>query len=141
MDELLELYQETVLEHSKSPRRSNRLPIVSSAISAKNPLCGDLVTLEVLIEDGVVKDIGCVTNGCAISTAAGSIMAEEIVGTNVKEAIELCDSFIAAVKDKEELLHDSDQLHLLCKVADYPMRIKCAILPWDALKKALQDKQ
>lgn len=137
MEDILELYQEIILDHSKEPRKTEKLKIVTNSVSAKNPLCGDNVSLEVFIKDGKIEGISCNTSGCAISTAAGSIMAQEVSGMTVADAIKLCDKFISVVKDKEGMIEDPEELKLLCKVSDYPMRIKCALLPWSALKDVL----
>jgi nitrogen fixation NifU-like protein len=136
---LEELYQDVILEHSQSPRRAESLKIVTDSTIAKNPLCGDMVKLEVHIEDGIVKDLCCETNGCAISTAAGSIMASEIVGKSREEAIALTENFILSLKDNKELCETSEDLCILSQVGQYPTRIKCAVLPWNALREMLTD--
>ncbi len=135
-----DLYQDVILDHSQSPRRNGRLKIVTDSSVAKNPLCGDMVKLEVHIEDGIVKDLCCETNGCAISTAAGSIMASEIVGKSREEAIALTEGFILSLKDKKELGESSEDLCILSQVAQYPTRVKCAVLPWNALREMLEAK-
>lgn len=131
------LYQDVILEHSQSPRRAESLKIVTDSSIAKNPLCGDMVNLEVHLEDGLVKDIACITNGCAISTAAGSIMAIELIGKPRLEAIEIVDKFIDALKENKDLESSSEELCILSKVQNYPTRIKCAVLPWNALREIL----
>jgi len=131
------LYQDVILEHSQSPRRAESLKIVTDSSIAKNPLCGDMVNLEVHIEDEIVKNIACITNGCAISTAAGSIMAMELVGKTRLAAIEIVDEFIEALKENKDLESSSEELCILSKVQNYPTRIKCAVLPWNALRDIL----
>jgi len=139
MSSLNGLYQDVILEHSQSPRRSESLKVVTSSSIAKNPLCGDMVTLEVFVEGGVVKDLSCKTNGCAISTAAGSIMATEIVGKSKVEALAIVAKFIDALKENKELETSSEELCILSKVHNYPTRIKCAVLPWNALQEILEN--
>ena len=138
MSSLEGLYQDVILDHSQSPRRSESLKVVTSSSVAKNPLCGDMVVLEVYVESGIVKDLSCKTNGCAISTAAGSIMASEIIGKTKVEALATVERFIEALKNNQELETSSEELCILSKVYNYPTRIKCAILPWNALREILE---
>jgi nitrogen fixation NifU-like protein len=140
MSSLIDLYQDTILEHSQSPRKSNSLKIITDSKTSKNPLCGDIVTLEVLIEEGIIKDVACKTNGCAISTAAGSIMSTEIIGKTTTQALEICENFITALKEKIDFDHTSEELCILSKVSEYPSRIKCATLPWLTLKNIIEEK-
>ena len=136
---LLELYQETIIDHSQFPRKSGRLNEPTSTSSAKNPLCGDNVMIDVKIEDSIVKDIACQSTGCAISTAAASIMAEEVVGKTVDEALKISEEFLHSLKTGDETQSDSEQLKVFCKVSEYPTRIKCASLAWQSLAKMLVD--
>ena len=140
MNSLVELYQDTIFEHSQSPRKAESLNIVTDSLTSKNPLCGDIVTLEANIEDDLIRDIACKTSGCAISTAAGSIMASEIVGKSTSEALRICDEFIKALKEKTDFKNLSEDLCILSKVNEYPTRVKCASLPWAALKKIIEEK-
>ncbi len=140
MDSLAELYQETIFDHSQSPRKAESLAEVTYEKTSKNPLCGDVVTLEVNIKNDHILDVACKTKGCAISTAAGSIMATEIVGKTIEEALNICDGFISALNDKSELNHQSEELCILSKVNQYPTRVKCATLPWSTLKKIIEEK-
>jgi nitrogen fixation NifU-like protein len=139
MSSLIELYQEIIIEHSQFPRRSGRLPEPTASTSAKNPLCGDLVNIDVKIEDSIIKDISCESSGCAISTAAASIMAEEVVGKEISAAIETCKKFITSLKTGDENLSDTTELKVFCKVSEYPTRVKCASLSWQSLLKVLEN--
>ena len=138
MSSLLELYQEIIVDHSQSPRHSGRLndPTISS--SGKNPLCGDKIELDIILDNGLISDIKCETSGCAISTAAASIMAEEIRGKTPNEALETVEKFKVALKTGDDHFQDSSDLKVFCNVSQYPTRVKCAALPWDTLKNALE---
>lgn len=141
MSSLLELYQDTIIDHSQSPRKYGRLDNPTSTTSAKNPLCGDKLVLDIKLENDLIQDIACETSGCAISTAAASIMAEEIVGKSLKDAILVCEQFMNALKTGDDNFSDSEQLKVFCKVSEYPTRVKCAALPWQSLVRILKDLQ
>ena len=139
MSELRDLYQEVILDHSKRPRNFGPL---SDAHSAKghNPLCGDHITVHVVLEDDTVTDVRFEGSGCAISTASASMMTEAALGQPVERALELGQALRklmhgeAPTAAQEEALGD---LMALQGVAKFPVRIKCALLPWMALKDAL----
>lgn len=139
MNSLLELYQETILEHAQSPRRSGRLQSPTCSAKGNNPLCGDKIELDILLSNDKIEDVRCTTSGCAISTAAASIMAEEIFGKSISEALNTVENFIQALKSGDDKFDDSSELKAFCNVSQYPTRIKCATLPWQTLKKALAE--
>ncbi|HMO18451.1 MAG TPA: SUF system NifU family Fe-S cluster assembly protein [Oligoflexia bacterium] len=139
MSSLLELYQETIIDHSRSPRKYGRLPSPTISTSAKNPLCGDKIIIDVDLQDNTIKDIACESSGCAISTAAASIMTEELSGKSLKDAIEICEKFIDSLKTGDDNFSDSEQLKVFCKVSEYPTRVKCAALPWQSILQSLKN--
>jgi len=138
MSSLLELYQETIVEHSQSPRRFGRLESPTCSAKGNNPLCGDKIELDVLLNENQIQDVRCTTSGCAISTAAASIMAEEIFGKTVSQALVTVEKFIEALKTGDDKFDDSSNLKVFCNVSKFPTRVKCAILPWQTLKKVLE---
>jgi nitrogen fixation protein NifU and related proteins len=139
MQNLRALYEEVILDHNRRPRNFRRIPAGSNRhAQGHNPLCGDQLTLELKVEDGVIKDIAFDGAGCAISTASASLMTESIKGKTVAEA----EALFRGVHDL--LTKDGDaanlgKLQVLAGVRDYPARVKCATLPWHTLEAALKD--
>jgi nitrogen fixation NifU-like protein len=138
MSELSDLYQELILDHGRKPRNFRAVAGANRRAEGFNPLCGDRLTLELVIEDGVVKDAGFQGAGCAISTAAASTMIESIKGKSVASAEALFDQFHGLVTGKAVSLADlPPKLGAFMGVSAYPMRVKCATLAWHTLKNAL----
>jgi len=142
--DLRELYQDIILDHGRHPR--NRRALEHPTHLAKdNPLCGDKVDIFVILgEDGTVEDVRFEGRGCAISTASTSLMTEIIKGKTVEEAEQLFRSFHAKVTGgdapdvAERLEDDLDRLEPLTGVKQFPVRVKCATLPWHAVEAALR---
>ena len=139
MSDLRELYQEIILDHNRRPRNFGVPDQSNRTAKGHNPLCGDIVTVYLLLEEDVVKDIQFEGKGCAISIASASIMTELIIGKTEAEALELFQSFHDFVTgdDAFELADELEELKALSGVRDYPMRVKCATLAWHSLAAAL----
>ena len=143
MSELRELYQEVILDHGKSPRNFGRPPAVTGESHGHNPLCGDTVTIYVDVADGVVTDIGFEGRGCAISMASASMMTEMLRGKSIDEVEAMFTGFHSLVASSDPACEpgfetpDLDKLIVLAGVREFPMRVKCATLPWHTLKAAL----
>lgn len=144
--ELRELYQEVILDHSKRPRNFRELPDANGKSEGFNPLCGDQATVFVRVEDDVVKDVSFVGKGCSISTASASMMTEAVRGKSRAEAEALFERFhalITAAPDRplEGLSPELGKLAAFSGVCEFPMRVKCASLPWHTLKAALEGQE
>ena len=141
MSDLRELYQELIVDHSKSPR--NCRPIEGANVSAEgyNPLCGDHVTLYVQLERDRVKDISFQGNGCAISTASASLLTEVLKGKTREEAEALFQSFHNLVTGNAAEASSLGKLKVFAGVSEFPVRVKCATLVWHTLKAALSQIQ
>ena len=144
MSDLRELYQDVIVDHYKSPRNFREIDEPVVAIEGYNPLCGDKVKVFVRVaDDGTIEDIAFQGVGCAISTASASMMTERLLGANVVEAERVRGLFQGVLTGDSEtelmgsLDSDLGQLEALSGVKEYPMRVKCATLPWHALKEAL----
>jgi len=138
-NELRELYQEVILDHSKSPKNFKELDDASHQSQGHNPLCGDRLTLYLSVADGVIKDIGFKGAGCAISTASASMMTEALKGKTEAEVDAIFGAFHDLVTGKVAEA-DADILGKLAVfggVRDYPVRVKCATLAWHTLRAAL----
>lgn len=142
MNELRELYQEYVLDHGKNPRNFRHPEGITHHAEGYNPLCGDKITVELVLDGDVVKDIGFTGQGCAISTASASTMTEAVKGKTVAEAKAFFERFLAMVKGEEEPdLEALDKLAVFAGVAEFPMRVKCATLAWHTLQAALEGQE
>ncbi len=140
MGDLRDLYQEMILDHSKSPRNFHSLPGADRRVEGFNPLCGDRVTLYLSLENGTVKDAAFEGSGCAIATASASMMTEKVKGKTVGEAMEMFDRFHQLVTGAGSGAGDDPDLGKLAVfsgVREFPIRVKCATLAWHALKAAL----
>ena len=102
MGDLRDLYQETILDHSRRPRNFRTLADADRKVEGFNPLCGDRVTVFVSLEGDQVKDISFQGSGCAISTASASMMTEKLKGKTAEEALSLFEGFHALVTGKHE---------------------------------------
>jgi nitrogen fixation NifU-like protein len=140
MSELRELYQTVILDHNRSPRNFRKPPGANREARGHNPLCGDRVVVYAAVEDGVVRDVGFEGQGCAISTAAASLMTEAVKGMSVEEVAKLHDAYHEMVTAPPGAPADNAALGKLAVfegVREYPMRVKCATLAWHALRAAL----
>lgn len=138
-----DLYRETILDHYHNPR--NRGTITDATVSTEgvNPLCGDELRLFLKIEDGVVQDIKLESRGCSINTASGSMMSELVLGKSLEEAKAVISEFKKMMLNKGEdieLSEELEELEALQGVKKYPVRIKCALLPWNTLDEGLKSE-
>lgn len=143
MSDLRELYQEVILDHHKRPRNFRRLADANHHAEGFNPLCGDKISLDIRMENGIVKDVGFTGSGCAISTASASMMTESLKGKTEAEIDSLFARFHALVTGKSAPDADPSamgKLAVFAGVRDYPVRVKCATLCWHTLRAALQDR-
>ena len=142
MSDLRELYQTTILDHNKKPRNFCKPDGANREANGWNPLCGDKVTVYLTVDDdGVVREVGFQGSGCAISTASASMMTQAVKGKTLDEVLESFDRFHDLVTGPSPAVTDPDSLGKLTVfsgVRDYPMRVKCATLPWHTLRSAVR---
>jgi nitrogen fixation NifU-like protein len=141
MSELDELYQEVILDHNKSPRNYRSMANANRKAQGYNPLCGDQVTVYVLLEQGVIKDIAFQGSGCAISKASASMMTGELKGKSEKEAKELFDNVHKMLTGEGDDANSVGKLAILSGVCKFPARVKCASLAWHTVNSALKGGQ
>ncbi|QXD24347.1 SUF system NifU family Fe-S cluster assembly protein [Opitutia bacterium ISCC 51] len=136
MSDLTQLYQDIILGHNKRPRNYGTLEDFSGKAEKNNPLCGDEVTVYWKAVDNQISDLRFTAQGCAISRASASIMTELLSGKSKKESVAIFDAFRALLEEESgastEVVELGD-LKALSGVRQYPSRIKCAFLPWQAL--------
>lgn len=138
--DLRELYQEVILDHNRRPRNRGALADANRSAEGHNPLCGDSVTVYLHTEGDRVAQVRFEGQGCAISTASASLMTEAVQGKTVTEAESIFREFQSMVTETGEATPHPDlgDLEVLAGVREYPVRIKCATLPWHTLYAALQ---
>jgi nitrogen fixation protein NifU and related proteins len=142
MSDLSELYQEILLEHNSKPRNFRKLEDANHTADGYNPLCGDQITLYLKVEGNVITDVGFQGSGCAISRASASMMTQSVKGQKLEKAEEIFDEFHKMLTSRgADLDYDKlGDLDMLSGVAEYPTRIKCAVLAWHTLHAALEGK-
>ncbi len=142
-DSLRELYQDVILDHSRHPRHFGPLPEATHHAEGYNPLCGDRVTINLILDaNDKIADIKFEGKGCAISQASASMMTDMVVGRTIEEAEKLMGGFLHLVKgeDATDLQGDErEQLDVMAGVSAFPMRVKCATLAWHTMKSALEN--
>jgi len=139
-DDLRDLYQEVILDHGKRPRNFRELADANRRAEGYNPLCGDRETVYLKVEGDVVRDATFQGAGCAISTASASMMTESVKGKSRAEAEALFDRFHDLITGRDAARPGApplEKLEVFSGVREYPVRIKCATLPWHTLKAAL----
>ena len=141
MNDLRDLYQEVILDHNRRPRNFGTLPRANRLAEGHNPLCGDRVTVYLDLADGRIQDVAFEGSGCAISTASASLMTEALKGLTVEETRGIFHGFHELVTHGEKAGGpDLGKLEVFSGVREFPMRVKCATLPWHALMAALDGK-
>lgn len=144
MSVLRELYQETILDHNRSPRNFRAMADATRKVEGYNPLCGDHYTLYVNIGGDRIQDISFQGSGCAISKASASVMSSVLKGKTRAEAEQIFETFHDLVTGG---LASSQQMETLGKLAafsgvsEFPARVKCAILAWHTMRAALEEKE
>lgn len=138
-DDLRELYQEVILDHNKRPRNRGRVEEPTAEADGHNPLCGDQVHVTIHTQNGLIDAIAFEGQGCAISTASASLMTEAVKGKTIVQAEAIFREFqdMVTSPDSQAEHDDLGSLVALAGVREYPVRIKCATLPWHTLHAAL----
>ena len=141
MSELRELYQTVILDHSKKPRNFGICDPATHQADGFNPLCGDKIKLSMQVHSNVAEEVRFEGEGCAISTAAASMMTELVRGKSTEEINELFTRFHELVTGDplQEVSIDEKlgKLSVFSGVREFPMRVKCATLCWHTLRSAL----
>lgn len=141
LSKLDNLYRQVILDHSSHPHHHGTLDESTQKIEMNNPTCGDVIQLELSVEEDVIKQIAFDGSGCSISTASASMMTDAVLGKTVEEAETLIQQFSQLVQGKEVTNEDDlGDAAMLSGVAKFPARIKCATLAWKALEQAVTDE-
>ncbi|HJR62396.1 MAG TPA: SUF system NifU family Fe-S cluster assembly protein [Gemmatimonadaceae bacterium] len=142
MRDLAALYQSIILEHNRKPRNFREMEGADRTVEGRNPLCGDQLTVWLRLDGDVISDVSFVASGCAISKASASLMTAAVKGKTRAEAEALFRRVHDMVTGRQEGTPDDQSLGSLAAlsgVARFPIRVKCASLPWHALRSALAE--
>lgn len=139
-----DLYTEVIGEHSRSPENKGELAAATVRERGHNPSCGDEITLELQIENGIIKDAAFTGVGCAISQASTDIMIDLMRGKTVEEAQRLAQLFTSMIKREvtdDAALEELDEAIALKNISNMPARVKCAVLAWHTLEDVIKKDQ
>ncbi|WP_219835982.1 Fe-S cluster assembly sulfur transfer protein SufU [Paenibacillus sp. R14(2021)] len=139
--ELDDLYRRVIMDHYKNPRNRGSLDEDSLTVNLNNPTCGDRITLQLQVEDGIVKQAKFTGEGCSISMSSASMMTEAVKGKTTEEALALAEKFSSFIKGEESEFEELEDIEALSGVTKFPARIKCATLSWNALRKGIEHQQ
>jgi nitrogen fixation NifU-like protein len=139
MNTLSDLYQEVIMDHNHNPRNFHEMEFCSHQADGNNPLCGDRLTIFLKVTNNVIEDVSFTGSGCAISKASASIMTSIIKNKRIDEALDLFEIAHEIIVSGESDSHAPEKLRVLAGVHKYPIRVKCASLPWHTLKTALNE--
>ena len=141
---LSEIYTELIAEHSQSRDNRRRLEHATITERGHNPSCGDEITLELEVADGVIKDAAFSGAGCAISQASTDMMIELLRGKSVDEARRLAELFIKMIQGEvtdDAELDELDEAAALKNISTMPARVKCATLAWHTFDTAVKNSE
>lgn len=133
-----DLYRELILDHYRRPR--NRGPLSAPTVQAEgvNPVCGDEIHLDLVLEDGAIREVGFWGEGCSISQSSASMLTEGVKGRGLGEAEELAGKVRSMLVDGAPPDGSLGDIEALEGVAKLPVRVKCALLAWNVLFEALR---
>jgi nitrogen fixation NifU-like protein len=133
------LYQELILDHYRKPRNKGELADANRTVHMQNPVCGDEVRLQLRLREGLIEEARFEGQGCSISQASVSMMTQLLRGRTVADARTLSERFRTMMHGNAEAAKDRSlgDLRALAGVSQFPVRIKCALLAWEALGEAV----
>lgn len=135
--QLDDLYRRVIMDHYKTPRNSGAYEDGAVVVEMNNPTCGDRISLQLKVKDGVIEGARFRGEGCSISLASASMMTESIKGKTFDEALRIAGDF-SAMMQGELPDFEYEDIQALSGVTKFPARIKCATLAWNAMKKGIE---
>ncbi len=136
---LEDLYRDTILQHYQSPSHRGRVESPDAEAFTMNPLCGDEMRITARIDENAIADVAFEARGCSISQASADMMADVVKGQGIDSASDLADRFKSMMSAGDgEAADGFGDLAALQHVKKYPVRVKCALLPWNTLIEALR---
>ena len=143
MDDLQDVYNDLIMEHSMNSYNKKKLETCDLCEMGHNPSCGDEIEIQIKIKDNVIEDLAFTGQGCAISQASTSIMIDTLIGKTKEEALEIINIFIGMIKREitdEGELQKLEEAIAFKNISNMPARVKCAVLAWHTIKDLL-DKE
>lgn len=144
MEDLAELYNELIMEHSMNSYNKKKLEKADYCEIGHNPNCGDEITLELKLNGNIIEDMAFSGHGCAISQASTSIMIDTLKGKTIEEAKEIIKTFIEMIKREitdEDNLKKLEDAIAFRNVSNMPARVKCALLAWHTIEDMLNKNE
>lgn len=141
--DLRQVYNEILTEHNRFPNNKQEIENPTIELRGVNPSCGDDITLQLKIEDGVVTEGGFKGSGCAISQASTDMMLDLIIGNSKEEALRLSKLFVGMIQGEvkeDEVLEELGEAIALRDISKMPARVKCAVLGWHTIDEMLGKK-
>ncbi|XMB67422.1 SUF system NifU family Fe-S cluster assembly protein [Mycoplasmatota bacterium zrk1] len=142
MSDLNNLYRQVIMDHYKNPRNKGLVDDANyKKFHVKNPSCGDDITVQTKVADGTIQDVKHDGTGCSICCSSASVMSETLMGKKVTEAEDIIDNYYNMIKGKEydEDLDMGDAI-VYSGVANFPARVKCATVAWQAAEESLKNE-
>lgn len=134
--QLDDLYRRVIMDHYKNPRNRGTFEEEGITIDLNNPTCGDRISLQLKVSDGIVQDARFLGEGCSISMSSASMMTEAVKGQTLEQALAMADQFSGLMKGEASEFEYED-IEALSGVNKFPARIKCATLAWNAMRKGV----
>ena len=144
MDNLDELYNDIIMEHSMNSYNKKQLQSCDFCELGHNPNCGDEIKIEVKLNGDVIEDMAFTGHGCAISQSSTSVMIDVLKGKTTKEAKEIIKTFINMIKRKitdEKELEKLEDAIAFKNISNMPARVKCALLAWHTIEDILNKNE
>ena len=138
-----ELYREILNEHNINPAHKTELPDANMQLNGVNPSCGDNITLNLKVENGVIVDGSFIGSGCAVSQASCDMMLDLVIGKTTDEARKLDDIFMEMIRGEasEENIEKLDEAAALQDISKMPARVKCAVLGWRTMREMFKTNE
>ncbi|WKL00839.1 SUF system NifU family Fe-S cluster assembly protein [Paenibacillus amylolyticus] len=138
--QLDDLYRRVIMDHYKNPCNRGTFDNDAVTVNLNNPTCGDRISLQILLKDGIVQEAKYTGEGCSISMSSASMMTEAVKGKTMEQALDIANRFSSLMKGEEVDFDDYEDLEALSGVNKFPARIKCATLAWNALRKGIDEE-
>ena len=144
MEDLTEIYNDLIMEHSMNSYNKKKLENATCCEFGHNPNCGDEIEIEIRLNNNIIEDMAFTGHGCAISQASTSIMIDTLKGKTIDEAKDIIKTFIEMIKREnknEEDLKKLEDAIAFKNVSNMPARVKCALLAWHTIEDLLNKKE
>lgn len=139
--QLDDLYRQVIMDHYKNPRNKGKFEDGAITVDLNNPTCGDKITLQLKVNNGVVEDARYTGDGCSISMSSASMMTAAVKGKTLEDAQEMIARFSQLMLGEDVQFDEYEDIEALSGVNKFPARIKCATLSWNALRKVIDEEQ